>query len=88
MKSEIFVQGEPELMQQLFGVPCMTDVLRSHFGTEPSPDAVSPAAGAICLYPSPECAARSKWAFKQLQAARGSTLHCLLQKVRAAELID
>ena len=32
-------------MQQLFGVPRMLDALRAHFGTDASPDALSPATG-------------------------------------------
>lgn len=39
------LQGEPELMQHLFGVPRMLDALRAHYVTGPSPDAVQPAAG-------------------------------------------
>lgn len=63
------MQGEPELMQQLFGVPRMTDVLRSHFGTEPSPDAVSPAAGAILLISQPRVCG---WVRVGLQATTSS----------------
>lgn len=44
------LQGEPELMQHLFGVPRMLDALRAHYGAAASPDAVLPAAGAdICM---------------------------------------
>lgn len=42
-------QGEPELMQHLFGVPRMLDALRAHYGTAASPDAVQPAAGELML---------------------------------------
>lgn len=42
-------QGEPELMQHLFGMPRMLDALRAHYGTAAAPDASPPAAGEVCF---------------------------------------
>lgn len=39
------LQGEPELMQQLFGVPRITDVIRAHYSVVSSPESLVPAAG-------------------------------------------
>ena len=41
------VQAEPEVMQRLMGVPRIADSIRSHYGTAPNPEALTPAAGTV-----------------------------------------